>query len=703
MTLVDYWDVIRRRLGLIAFVVLLGGLAVLVAGRPSAPGATTYGGSALLAVDNSVETSQVLYLDFVAQQTSAILDTVVAQIDPGEYGEADVARIVAGSVSTKPNADIGVLQIEVDRQPSEEQATQLLTLYGQAIIDFAADAKVRQRDDALAAVEARISGLESQISGVQAQVKSAGGSGANGIEDPVLQAQLSTLLTAHASAVTEAEDLRTKSPSELSPVAFIGGPRVVANAQSSDPLGLKGRLALGLVAGLLVGVGLAFAIHRFDRRIYNRRDAETGFQLPVLAEIPAIPYSKRRRFQLIAQQEPTAPASEAYRVLRSSVDHARARQLHGEGDRTGAATVVLVTAASERVGTSTTVANLAVASVYAGKKVLIVAADLRRPTIHHYFRVEHGPGLADFVDDRWRSKAVDFASYVQNTVVPDVSLIHHGREVISAGETVAAAGPLIEAARSRFDVVLIDSPPMQAGSDVNELVGFADLVLLVCRIGRSTTDDGELALELTERLQAPTCGLALVGIRSTFRHSAAGRLLRASVRRASRSSSSRTTRSASPADPVESAAPVPAPSPAVPEVVPAVEQPGAMTQMVGEVPWPWLVERDPYGASRLGGPGMTVEAPPGPGLLSAPGDAGPASPQRPRQSPPGAPNGNAGLNGAGHGAEVGANGATGQPAPSNGAEPVPPSGGGPSPAAGTDAMRIGAVELVDEDELGPAS
>lgn len=689
MTLVDYWDVIRRRLGLIVFVMLLGGLAVLVAGRPSAPGADSYSGSALLAVDSSVETSEVLYLDFVAQQTSAILDTVVAQIEPGAYGDADVARSVGSAIATEPNADIGVLQIGVSQQPSEELATQVLTLYGQAIIDFAADARTRERDDALAALEARIEGLEAQISAVQGQIRSGGGDAA---EDPVLQAQLSTLVASHSSAVAEAENLRTQSTSELSPVSFIGRPRVAVNPESGDPLGLSGRLALGLTAGLVLGAGLAFGLHRFDRRIYNRRDAETGYRLPVLAEIPAIPFSKRRRYQLIAQQEPTAPASEAYRVLRSSVDHARARQLHGEGDRPGGASVVLVTAASARVGTSTTVANLAVASVYAGKKVLIVAADLRRPTVHHYFRVESGPGLADFVDDRWRSKTVDFASYVQNTVVPDVSIIHHGREVISAGETVAAVGPLIEAAKSRFDVVFIDSPPMQAGSDVNELVGFADLVLLVSRIGRSTADDGELAFELTERLQAPTCGLALVGVRASFRHSAVGRLLRALVRRVVRRSPPSTRPGVG--EPADRAVPA-APEPQTP---PPVEEAGAApaVPLAIDVPWSWLADRDPYGASQLGtGDAMatvTVQAPNGHGGVA------PASPQRPRSasgddsaqesSPDGSPQPDPITNGAAHGAT-----------PTNGSDPVQVSVQ-PRPS-GPDVVRIGALDLVDEDELGP--
>lgn len=692
MTLVDYWDVIRRRLGLIAFVVLLGGLAVLIAGRPSAPGATTYGGSALLALKSNDEPSRVLFLGYVAQQTSAIVDVVAAKIDPSTYGGADVSGVLAGSISTTPDSEIGVIRIDVGSQPSQELATEVLTLYGQAIIDFAADAKMRERDDALSTVDARIASLEEQISAVQDQLKAKGGAGGGttSVDDPLLQAQLTTLLASHSTAVAEAEGLRTQSADQLSPVGFIGGPRVTASVGSADPLGLQGRLALGLLLGLLLGIGLAFAVHRFDRRVYNRRDAEKGFQLPVLAEIPIIPYSKRRRFQLIAQQEPTAPASEAYRILRSSVDHARARQLHGEVGKPARGTVVLVTSASERVGKSTTVANLAVASVYAGKRVLIVAADLRRPTVHQFFRVENGPGLADFVDDRWRAKRTELSSYVQSTVVPDVSLIHHGREVISAGETVAAASPLIDSARNHFDIVFIDSPSMQAGSDVNELVGVADLVLLVCRIGRSTTDDGEFAYDLTERLQAPTCGLALVGVRGDLRHSVAVRLLRAAAKRMLGSTPNASRRHRGDAAESPAAGALVAPNADVsPPFIPATSDKEAPAGPALPPAEPKPVEKDPYGTNVRGGAGQVTMTLPAAETVGAP----PAWPERPRarndvvdlaavdnSSSPSGPSDGSSL--------VGRNG-----------EPPPVVRGDTQPADAS--ALVVALDFIDEDEPGP--
>lgn len=547
----DYMGVVRRRLWLVALVILLAGIAADTVGRPAGPSAATYSGSSLLSLRAGSKPTDVSYYDFVAKGTSAIIDSASAKLD--QAGAGQETGFIQKHVKTTPNPEVGVLRIDVSAQPSGAAAQQVLEAYGGALIDFAANAKTVDRDAALKTADDRIASLEVQISALQDQMKakgatgtSAGAGSTNTTGSPssgerLLEAQLTTLLTAHSSAVAEAEQLRTESPDSLSPLGAIGGPLVVADAQSKDPLGFKGRILVGLLIGLVLGVGLVLGLHRFDRRVYTRRDAETAFQLPVLAEIPIIPYSKRRGFQLVAQKEPTAPASEGYRILRSSIDHARARQLHGEGKQAGRGTVVLVTSASRRVGTSTTVANLAVASVYAGKKVLVVGADLRRPSIHQFFRVESGPGLVDFVDDRWRrSTPVDFSAYVQNTVVPDVSIVHHGREVISAGETVAAAGPLLEAARSRYDIIFIDSPSMRAGSDVNELVRFADLVLLTTRVGKSTSDEGEMVFEETERLQAPMCGLVLVGTRSSARQSWLVRLLQGGLARGA----SRTGRSA---------------------------------------------------------------------------------------------------------------------------------------------------------------
>ena len=125
---------------------------------------------------------------------------------------------------------------------------------------------------------------------------------------------------------------------------------------------------------------LAFGLHRFDARLFTRRDAEAAFSLPVLAEIPKVPWRKRRGHKIITHESPTHKAAEAYRVLRSGIARARAVQTAEPSmPQPDAGAVVLVTSASAAVGKTSTVANLAVAATDAGSSVLVVSGDLRQP------------------------------------------------------------------------------------------------------------------------------------------------------------------------------------------------------------------------------------------------------------------------------------------------------------------------------------
>ncbi|MEZ5409737.1 MAG: hypothetical protein R2761_17040 [Acidimicrobiales bacterium] len=248
--------------------------------------------------------------------------------------------------------------------------------------------------------------------------------------DPVKQTEIDVALDSLSRVLAERDSLQEeleKGTTELRATTT----NVQADPTSAAPLGLTARLLLAIVLGLTFGSGLALGLHRFDTRLYGRKDAEAAFGLPVLAEIPKIHWLRRRSSQLIARSHPEAPASEAYRLLRSSLAQA-ARLLPGgpeASERVG--TVVLVTSVSEGAGKSSTVANLAVAAVDARKQVLVVSADLRQPMIHTYLGAAPGPGLTDAVDriEEDGIERVEFVDFLGATTVRGTTILRSGHPV----------------------------------------------------------------------------------------------------------------------------------------------------------------------------------------------------------------------------------------------------------------------------------
>jgi capsular exopolysaccharide synthesis family protein len=257
------------------------------------------------------------------------------------------------------------------------------------------------------------------------------------------------------------------------------------------------RGVLGALLGFLVGIGLAFLAERVDRKIRTHVDAEAAFGLPVLAEIPQFTHGRERDGDLIAVTSPRSRAAEAYRAVRTSVLFQRASVsaggLYEEGQ--SGALVLMVTSASPREGKTTTSANLAAVFAEAGSSVLVVNCDFRRPTIHRLFKVHDEPR-------RVQETGVDRVKIVTD-VVADVGA--------NPAQVVAAQRQVINAARDRFDVIILDTAPLLTANDAVELVPAADLLLLVARSGVTGEESAQRAMDLLTRLEAPVGGLVLVG------------------------------------------------------------------------------------------------------------------------------------------------------------------------------------------------
>ncbi|WP_309722014.1 CpsD/CapB family tyrosine-protein kinase, partial [Armatimonas sp.] len=188
---------------------------------------------------------------------------------------------------------------------------------------------------------------------------------------------------------------------------------------------------------------------------------------------------------------------ESYRSLRTNLNFAAV----GNSLRT-----MVITSSVPAEGKSTTAANLAMAMALDGKRVIIVDADLRRPSLHKLFRLESSPGLTDVLVGTHEVEEV-----IKSSGVDNVSVISAGSPPPNPAELLGSSKmiDLIEKLKSLADVVLFDSPPALAVADSIVLAGRTDGVLLVIGYGETKKANSRKAVELLNRANARVLGTVL--------------------------------------------------------------------------------------------------------------------------------------------------------------------------------------------------
>jgi len=219
-------------------------------------------------------------------------------------------------------------------------------------------------------------------------------------------------------------------------------------------------MALAVVVGLIVGIGLAFFLEYLDTSVKTMEDVENFLQVPVLAVIP-------KNITFLPDDPDATADAEAYRILRTNVEFNR--------QSADANTMTFVSGGAGE-GKSTTLANLAYIFAQGGYNALVVDADLRRPTQHRLFGVDGDRGLTDFL-----TSDVDLEDVVQPTNVPNLSILPSGKLPFDAVGVLNSQRmvDLIAQVKNRYDIVFFDSPPILGVSDASVLVRALDLTIIV--------------------------------------------------------------------------------------------------------------------------------------------------------------------------------------------------------------------------------
>jgi capsular exopolysaccharide synthesis family protein len=219
-------------------------------------------------------------------------------------------------------------------------------------------------------------------------------------------------------------------------------------------------MALAALLGLVIGVGLAFFIEYLDTSVKTLDDVERYLQIPVLAVIP------KDVSMLIKTKGDTADA-EAYRILRANVEFNKPD---------GNANTFTLVSGGPGEGKSTTLNNLAFTCAKGGYNVLVVDADLRRPTQHALFDVDNTFGLTDYLtgkadlEEITRTTKIDNLSFIPSGQIPEgaVGILNSQRMV-----------EMIAKAKGLYDLVFFDSPPILGVSDGSVLASEVDVTIMV--------------------------------------------------------------------------------------------------------------------------------------------------------------------------------------------------------------------------------
>ena len=252
-------------------------------------------------------------------------------------------------------------------------------------------------------------------------------------------------------------------------------------------------IALGIIIGLVVGVGLAFFIEYLDTSVKTIDDVERSLQCPVLGVIP-------QNVGVLLDEGAESPHAEAYRVLRTNLLFSR------KDDKLN---TVAVVSAGAGEGKSTTVFNLASVFAQSGQRTLVVDSDLRRPTLHKLLHVTNNLGLTNYL-----LKQNTLEEVIQTTSLPTLDFLASGKLPSSSLGILSSAQmrDLISELKQRYDFVFFDSPPIMGVSDASILASEVSMTVQVIQYRRYPQPMNIRAKQLIEKVGGNLVGIVLNNI-----------------------------------------------------------------------------------------------------------------------------------------------------------------------------------------------
>lgn len=265
-------------------------------------------------------------------------------------------------------------------------------------------------------------------------------------------------------------------------------------------------MGVGAIAGMFIMCGLAVLMDMADRSYRSPDEIVSDLGRPILGHIPAMDLGKLKRVvdsvdsSVITVHHSRGRIAEAFRSVRTSLFFSsRASELK----------VIQITSPVPGDGKSTMSANLAVTMAQSGRRVVLIDADLRRPRQHKLFGVQGESGIAQVLSGK---AELDDATYTTN--VANLWLIPGGTHPRNPSELLSSDrfSELIEVLREKYDMIILDTPPVLAVSDPCAVSAVADGVVIAMRLRRNIKPLATRTISLLDSVDAQVLGVVVNGV-----------------------------------------------------------------------------------------------------------------------------------------------------------------------------------------------
>ena len=426
-------------------------------------------------------------------------------LDAGEHGQRDPRRAVGRGRGPGRQGDGGRGRVgnalgrgahqhpdPADRvlPPRSRDGADGAQAFANAYLTYRTRVAVDAYAQARQAIQTQIDELRSDLEVAQAALEAAP---AGSSDETVAANEVDQLSSQIAGLNTQVASLVAP---DITPGTLIQPAEVPTSPSSPNH---RQDVALGFVAGLVLGVGFAFLRERMDDRIHGRAQLEAAVGAPVLAVVPEVPgWRKRAQTRLVTTSASESPAAEAYRSLRTNLQFI---------SRDGSMRVISVTSPLAGEGKTTTVANLATTLALTGKRVMALSADLRKPRLHRFFGLDNEEGLSSVLAGQAqlgevarRVEGLDSLRIVTSGPVPP-----NPAELLSSDEMESVLKHL----GSNADYVVIDTPPALVVSDAMIVAPRVDGVVVVVDADTTTGGAASHAIDQLEQVGGNVIGSVL--------------------------------------------------------------------------------------------------------------------------------------------------------------------------------------------------
>ncbi len=458
----------------------------LLVNQAQTPGTVAY---------NDVLTSQQLtktYGELIHKRP--VLETVIADLRlPLTSGDLDKL------LSVRVVRDTMLLELKAENT-DPQLAAAIANAVTKTFIEENRNAQLGQATQSRDALQAQLQSLERDIKSISAQIDQIRAA-TDGRTPEARQAEISRLQnTLSQYQLTYSQMLKSDQDMRLAETKALGSV-TVAEPASVPAIPVRPKVPqnvlLAALVGLMLAVGMVLLIEYLDDTVKSGEDVARVLGAPALGHIARLKDPEAKMLSSLLGMDPRSAVAEAFRTLRTNLQFSLLDKPSG---------VILVTSAGPGEGKSTTTANLAQVMAHAGKRVIVVDADLRRPTVHRYFGLKNDVGLTTAL----LKTGTEGDDILRPTKVPNLFVMTSGPLPPNPSELLGSPrmAALMEALKARADIVLLDCTPCLMVTDATVAAGLADGILMV--VDSSSTRSGALAA-VRETLERASLSDKLLG------------------------------------------------------------------------------------------------------------------------------------------------------------------------------------------------